>query len=206
MVSYNPDSSFRIYISEYSDLILEDMNTRKTVSILENHYWPDINTPCWAPGGQEFAVSATLEGLDEHNVPLHFELYRVSVDGTVTQLTDMVDQFDRYTIGGDCTWSPDGKKIAFWLNTTDPFPKVHPSQANLAVVDIDRNRLTIYSIESTFGAQQKTVWSPDGQRLLLGIVQSDYQDVSTVLVDLAEGWVAHIADDMTPEGWMVNNP
>jgi hypothetical protein len=205
MVSYNSDLSSRIYITWKETLILEDLNTQAAGKVAFI-YWPFTNNPCWSPSGQEFGVAATLEGKDMHYFPLHFELYRVSVEGTVTQLTDMFDQFDRYTIRGECAWSPDGKKIAFWLDTKDAYNKVDSGQANLAIVDVDRNQVKIFSLESSYASPQRIVWSPDGQRLLLGIVQYGYPGVSTVLVDLAEGWVAHIADDMTPMGWMVNKP
>lgn len=199
MVSYNPDLAFRLYLSWNSHLILEDLNTHQVLDVLPNHY--RNNTPCWSPSGQEFAVAATLEGIDEYNVPLHFDLYSVSVEGIVTRLTDLTDHFEYYSIK-NCVWSPDAKKIAFWLDTTDPYPDVSTDRANLAVVDVDSHKVTIYSLESTDGAEQKIVWSPDGQRLLTGVVQPDYQDVSTVLVDLAEGWYAQIADHITPVGWM----
>ncbi len=201
MVSYNSDLTSRVYISWNSHLILEDMNTHQVLDVLPEHY--SYSTPCWSPSGQEFAVAAPLESYDEHNVPLHFELYRVSVEGTVMRLTDMTEHFEYYSIQ-NCTWSPDAKKIAFWLDTTDPYPNVSTDRANLTVVDVDTGDVTIYSLESSYGAEQKIVWSPDGQWLLTGIVQPDYQDVSTVLVNLTEGWYAQIADHMTPMGWMVS--
>lgn len=199
MVSYNSDLAFRVYLSRNSHLILEDMNTHQVLDVLPEHY--RNSTPCWSPNGQEFAVAATLEGYDERNVPFHFELYRVSVDGTVTRLTDMTEYFEYYSIQ-NCTWSPDGREIAFWINTTESYPNIYTGRANLAIADVDKGNVTIYSLESY--TEQKIVWSPDGQWLLTGIVQPDYQDVSTVLIDLTEGWYAQIADHMTPMGWMTS--
>ncbi len=201
MVSYNADLAYRVYLSWNSHLILENMTTHQVLDVLPDHY--SYSTPCWSPSRQEFAVAVPLEGYDEHNVPLHFELYRVSVEGTVTRLTDMTEQFEYYSIQ-NCIWSPDAKKIAFWLDTTDPYPNVSTDRANLTIVDVDTGDVTIYAIESSYGAEQKIVWSPDGQQLLTGIVQPDYQDVSTVLVDLTEGWYTQIADHLTPMGWMVS--
>jgi hypothetical protein len=199
MVSYNSDLTFRVYLSWNSHLILENMNTHQFLDILPEHY--RNSTPCWSPSGQEFAVAVPLESYDEHNVPLHFELYRVSVEGEVVRLTDMTEYFEYYSIQ-NYTWSPDAKKIAFWLNTTDPYPDVSADRANLSVVDADTGDVTIYSLESSYSAEQKIVWLPDGHQLLVGVVNPEREQ--TLLVDIDENWTALVADGMVPVGWMIS--
>ena len=199
MVSYNPNLTFRAYLSWSSQLILENLQTHQTQDVLPVHYTESI--PRWSPNGQELVVSAPPEG---HKDPssLHFDLYRVSLDGKVTRLTHLADQYKKYCMIHYYAWSPDGQKIAFWLSTTDQ----NTDRANLAVLDIESGDVILYDLESSYSADQLVVWSPDSQQLLTGIVQSDYSSAYTVLVELTEGWYARIADNTTPVGWMISEP
>ncbi len=200
MVSYNPGFTHRVYLSIESELIIDNLQTHQSQGVMQINTWESI--PRWSPGGNELAIAAPPKGRKDPSSQ-HFDLFLVAVDGKITRLTHLTDEFGDYCNIHYTSWSPDGREIAFWLSTTD----FNTDRARLAVLDLKSGKVMIYpGIESSFDADQQIVWDPHGRYLLTGIVSPDYSRVDTVMVDLTEGWYTRIAENSTPMGWMVDKP
>jgi Tol biopolymer transport system component len=98
-------------------------------------------------------------------------------------------------------WSPDGRYIAFWLI---PESK-KPDSANLAVLDTTNLEVVNYCLPGTIKwyGDLPPIWSPNSQQLVMEA--EDREDANhnlVILVDIATGWAAQIAENLTPVGWM----
>lgn len=61
--------------------------------------------------------------------------------------------------------SPDGKRILFTLNTPPPPGKPGPAKRELAVVDLDTDKMTVLADQPLNADVQGYCWSPDGKRI-----------------------------------------
>ncbi len=181
---------------------LWDVQKHQLVATLENIFTPTADAmspmPRWLPDGSQFV----LKGIA--NTPDHpsYELFRVSRDGQTEQLTHLGNY--KEIVGSSYSWSPDGRYIALFLyNWGEEISKV-------AVLDTKTQEITNYCFSVAFGGEgyggtewpHPPIWSPDGtQFLVMDWYAKDHRSV--ILVDIAQGFAAKIAEDMEPVGWMV---
>lgn len=182
---------------------LWDVSAQELVSSLENIFvepvvWSDVAPkPVWSEDGTHFAFVGHLFDDD----PPEFELYQVSRDGQVEQLTHInsIARFREFPF----EWSPDGRKIAILL---DLHPEIDGE--NILVLDLETKEITDTCISasgnlSAFEPYPPLIWSPDGQKFLV----KDWMDDShsrIILVDIEQGFAAQIAEDVDLNGWMVS--
>ena len=98
-------------------------------------------------------------------------------------------------------WSPDGKRIAFWVDTRTDVNKTQTSPYRLFVVDIQSQQVTDYCISGNYQMNKSPVWSPDGRQI---VVTSNIDGIARIfLVDLEESYVIELVEGELV-GWMVN--
>jgi dipeptidyl aminopeptidase/acylaminoacyl peptidase len=164
-----------------------------------------INTPRWSPDGSRFVVAANT-GTEAGW--LSFELYSAGRDGDVQRLTYLTEHYAKVFIQ-NYTWSPDGRWIAFWL-VADPegVPFIEHGQAQLALLDTTTGQVTNTCLPGEHDASAAParvpppLWSPDSRQLVLENSTADGKS-RVILVDLASGVAAVIAENVRPEGWML---
>ncbi len=127
--------------------------------------------PAWSPDGSQLVYSSDKSG---HRLQLWIHDMKTGHD---RQLTDMITQ----PMGA--TWSPDGKRIAFF--DVDGMWRA----ASLSVVDVDTGKVgKIHS--SLFGPGTPT-WSPDGKRVAIAMIspysKSFREGTNQVLTVSADG-------------------
>jgi len=145
--------------------------------------------PAWQPDESRFYIAITGETGSN-------ELFSVSRDGEVDQLTRFSDLFDAdiyMNIWTDAL-SPDGQQLAFWLRTA-PNLSGDPSltsKLTLTILDLDDRRVTNYCLPG-----DAVAWSPDGRYLVLS-QEHPVNFSHFILVDPVLGWATEI--DQIPEG------
>ena len=191
---------------------LWDVPNRKLITSLEETFstYSIFNDtfpmPRWSPDGSKFVLRGLVRVPDEGDDSYHVkrELYQVSHDGQVKQLTHL---YPFTGILDSMSWSPDGRYLAGFLVKQD-----NPTKQALAMV-LDTQKLNVinYCIPVTYagegygGLPPSPVWSPDSKQfLIVDWYEKDHRRV--IMVDIAKGIAAEIAQDMEPMGWMTNEP
>jgi WD40-like Beta Propeller Repeat len=153
-----------------------------------------IHYPIWSPDAQQFAVAVSWLQKDINSVE---EWFSVSREGQVEQLTHFVDYFYEAGIGWG-NWSPDGKKLAFWLEA-NPAPG-WCAGAHLAVLKLATKQVTDTCIPGKLGYSYPPVWSLDSR--YIGAVNNTESTWQSFLVDFEGGRAFDITEYGIPIGWL----
>ena len=150
--------------------------------------------PRWSPDNSQFVFN----GLVNTDNGVASELYRVSRDGQIEQLTELSPT--AYVLDSGYGWSPDGRFIALLLITREVFG----SKALVALLDTVTLQVTNYCLTISYGSAllSPPIWSPDGRQFLV----TDWYDEGhqrIILIDIEKNIAAQIAEDMELIGWMV---
>ncbi|MDR3573001.1 MAG: hypothetical protein P4L50_04030 [Anaerolineaceae bacterium] len=175
--------------------ILWDVPDKKKMAEL-----PALNfskEPKWSPDGSKFIVNGNGG-----------EFYIVTRDGAISKITNLNPDYDPTThiYNLDSTaysWSPDGRNVAFWLNSAKP------ASSTLAILDTLTGKIIDYCIQPEYGAPsdkyspQAPVWSPDGNAFVVSASTSvDQPEGDTILVDIEKGIAAKVTSGLAPVGWL----
>lgn len=206
-VFYDPALTMAIYPRYFENdkekftFALWDLVHQKQVVSFENIFFGysvsnDIFLkPQWSPDGSQFIFENNYSTRERKD----FELYLVTQDGQVEQLTNLGDYA---SINNEMiSWSPDGKHLAIFIST----PRMQAqAEYHLAILDSVTKQITdtcVWFKEKAFVAELITpVWSPDGKQIVVG--QTQGHD-GVFLLDFVQGFYTQIAEDMEPVGWMV---
>ncbi len=165
-----------LYNDKDERLVLWDLDTQKEIASLPSPM--DVTDGTWSPDGKEFAIPSP-SSIDALN-----ELLIIDMDGTV-KITSFNQKYPFANVSTRPSWSPDGRRIAFWLkiNIANADPKT--LRQWLAIIDTTTLETQIYCLSSgkppTGGGS--IVWSPDSTQV---IVNTDAlsEEVKPMLVDL----------------------
>jgi Tol biopolymer transport system component len=167
-IEYGDNAWFLIY-----NLVFENLQTHEILTRFLVPIWDAV--PRWSPDGQQFVITKAETFAPG---PVDYELYSVSIDGQVTQLTRLATYYGETHIPY-YDWSPDGRHIAFWL-ATDPEDK---HSVNLAVLDTVTLVVTNFCITSHYkgNTPPSLIWSPDSRQLVMEIDDANDQPRSAWL-------------------------
>ena len=161
--------------------------------------------PVWSPSGNEFIVAYPTRE-DALNYIPDDELYSINRDGLVTKLTNLSAYF---TVGVDIrhySWSPDGHKVAFWMQPNPPAGTHDDPQMELAILDLMTQQVTLYCINGDFrDGGWDPIWAQNSQQLLVKSLSAEGTG-QLVILDVAQGIAVRIANDTRPYGWMISDP
>ncbi len=204
-ILYDPTLTRVVYPKEAGVVSLVDVETGVELASARFVDWGRLSS--WSPSG-EYLVIVNQEGNAE-------EFYLVSKDGPDFQrITDFSKKLKNASVL-EYSWSPDSRRIAFWLNTEAGEPQ-DGAQSELAVLDIASKRVTRLCIqgisknayEPWMMNQPEPVWSPEGRYLM--ITQWDNPAAPTkyyvVVIDAVTGLTEKISENTAPIGWMVSEP
>ncbi len=196
----------RIQGGDTTGYVLWDVINGRELAFLPSPYLNQ--TPKWSPDNSQLVVAAYLAPRD---APLGKpELFSINRDGVITQLTNL-STYPKLLDIASYSWSPDGRYVAFWMDTLEPYNE------RLAILDLATHQVTDYCIQGNYGGRSSRmfeflgsrlttvipppVWAPNSQQL---VIENRYaQDASRiVLLDLSQGTAVQIAENMMPVGWM----
>jgi hypothetical protein len=207
LVIYDPLFSRAIYPG-YGDgenqndtmLIFRDLQNRKEIG----HFFVDSigngeGAPQWKQDGSSVIMAINPQVMKsgktifdniKDGLPYKggFDLFDVSRDGIIKRLTYLTTQFHAYE--GAFSLSPDGNRIAFWLN-------LH----RLAVLDTTNGNITNLCL--TGGENlYSPVWSPDGKYLVM--TTDNNESSGTFLIDLQQKAAVKLFENAVVQGWLIN--
>jgi hypothetical protein len=172
------------------------------------------NPPRWSPDNTRVAVVSPAPG-DQTGLD---EIFAITKAGEIQRMTYFAKHFEKAKIGA-MNWSPDGKKIAFWV-TLEPSPYKIPQgayqNARLTVLDTATLEMMYTCIPGdNIGVANGTsttfflrdvpapIWSPDGKQI---VIENRYTDEASrlILLDIPSGTAVVIGKNMEPTGWMLD--
>jgi len=164
-------------------LVLWDLDTQKEIASLPS--LTDVTEGTWSPDGKEFAIPSPSRTSD---ISVASELFVINMDGIVRNLTDFNQKYPFANVDTWPSWSPDGRRIAYWLKISN-VANSNPDDLRqwLAITDTTTLDTQIYCLSPneppTSGG--RIVWSPDSQQLIVntGVLS---EEVKPMLVDFTK--------------------
>jgi dipeptidyl aminopeptidase/acylaminoacyl peptidase len=210
---YDPTLSLVVYPRVSEGRLLMALWNRETEQDIATLGGVVFHTPQWSPDGLRVAIVRSKSESQEPQ-PVDQEIFTLSRDGEITQLTNLSPYYSKVLIG-PFSWSPDGRHIAFWLSVEgETFPDLYPDVPvltdpvrRLAIVDTVTQEITNYCVPGSLTGFPPS-WSPEGQGLLL---ENSYDRSSSpknhvYVIDLVQGLAFQIAENLSPVGWMKSSP
>lgn len=191
---YDPLLRFAIYPRNPGNenngerIVLWDIENKKAIAYIssDNVYGSE---PVWAADSINFAIALIHSSPNGSEAS---ELYAVNIEGKISQLTDLSTSYLNSFIT-NYQWSPNSKKIAFWLATQEE------DGNRLMILNVETGEITAYCFSSQILANP--VWSPDGQWLLARIDQE--KGSSVISINVVNNMVVKITEDKTPLSWII---
>lgn len=194
-VVYDPSLNLVIFPSwsgEHNYIVLWDRRSKTALARVETQSQCFGYYPLWSPDATQFAVVA-------NSTTKIMEWYSVSRNGQLEQLTHFGDYFSGSEIGYGSNWSPDGKKLAFWMD-------LEPSSCSgprLGILDITTKQVINTCLTGSWDYSPTPIWSLDSQYIVI----RNYDGVSlvkTILVDVENAQAFDITTyiDNAPYGWL----
>jgi Tol biopolymer transport system component/DNA-binding winged helix-turn-helix (wHTH) protein len=120
------------------------------------HNTANNGSPAWSPDGSKLIFHTDQDG--------NYEIYTISVDGELAQLTD--DAAD--DLSPD--WSPDGNRIAFSSNRN--------GKQHIYVMNADGSSLA--QITNSPAEDTEPAWAPDGRRIAFTSLRDGNKDIYVI--------------------------
>ncbi len=200
-VVYDPSLDLVIYPAwggEHNYIVQWDRRSQAVLAKVENQSGGFGRYPLWSPDATQFAAAVVNAQSAEYAID---EWYRVSREGQVEQLTHFGDHFSSSEIGSASNWSPDGQKLAFWV---DLIPSPCPG-LRLAVLDMNTKVVTNTCLPGRSDYAPPPLWSLDSRNIV--VRDASAPAIKTILVDLENNRafdVTTLVGDSRPIGWLIS--
>ena len=157
----------------------------------------------WSPDGSQFVLSAPTNA--PNTLPASGasdELFSISRDGEIRQLTHFSADFGEVHISSTRSWSPDGRYLAFWMQIIQQGESEDDVPYTLIVYDVQAQTGKDYCVQLHTLSLDTPIWSPDGKQLVIGTDSPSQQ----LFLDLAQEKIVETSLNGSIYGWLVNEP
>lgn len=204
-IFYDPSLTRVLYPKDNGVVSLVNVQTEAELASAQFENWGRL--PIWSPDGQYLSIVSHEGNADE--------FYLISRDGNEFQrITNFSEELGVGSVSGS-VWSPDSKRITFWLNT-EAREQEAGAQSELAILDVATRQVTRLCIQGISVAAVKPwltgnpepIWSPDGKYVLFTQWNdpASPQKFYVLVADPVTGAVEKISENTTPIGWMLSDP
>lgn len=195
-VVYDPSLNLVVYPSwggEHNYIVLWSRQTQSVVAKVDDVSGGFGYYPLWSPDATRLAIPVVAQQYKTNDIWTHFdEWIFVNKDGQVEQVTKFGDFFTNAFIGGFAKWSPNGEKLAFWL---DVEPSLCPG-LHLAILELKTKQVTNTCIAGQADYVVPPIWSLDSRY----IIAISSQQVT--LLDIEKERAFNITEYGSPIGWL----
>lgn len=197
-IIYNSTFTRAIYASSDENgakIVFRDLLSNKDISTLRSREAWGVS-PKWSPDDAKIAIGMNINSADENN-----EIVVLDQNGTLIFTTHLAELYEKSYISS-LSWSPDGKKIAFWYTANENIN----SALRLAILDTSTQKITDFctskdSPHYRWHTNDKSpIWSPDSNYLLIETTNDDIPNA--VIIDISNGNAVIIKNSYEPVGWM----
>ena len=199
-VGFNPKATLAIYKNNGGNTSLLDIAQKRLLGEVRD---AEQRAPIarWTLNGNQAAIVGAAQ-VGEHWVEAGDNIFSVSQDGQMAQLTHLAEHFGMSFGIYSLSWSPNSRYIAVWMW----YSEVNNWQ--LAVLDMETKQVTDYCIETDPYASSghallkvsAPIWSPDGQQII--VEHRTDEGGYVVLLDITKDVAFLIAQNAVPLDWM----
>jgi len=214
VVNVNKDLSKAVFFdtSEQGRIIMWDLESRKMLAALPYLVSKDPEqAPTipffygWSPDETKFVTTSPIRISDTTGMVVTEELFSISQDGDVKQLTHLSDNYQYIRIS-EPSWSPDGLLLVFWLQASDDANQDRDSLSQqLVILNTETGKITDYCLshgQPKYSTVFSPIWLPDGEHLV--VETRDSEGISqTNLVDLKNNNLFVLAHGRFPMDWII---
>jgi hypothetical protein len=212
---YDPLLTRVLYPKNDEIVSLADTETGDELANIRIPNWGRL--PKWSPDGNYVSIIGTAK---PGEAKASEEIYIVSRDGgDFKRFTYFSNSFEQSAIA-DYSWSPDGKKMAFWSYTGAGDPSAEGTQSELMILDVTTGEVTnlcIHGISAVthlndvvLFAHLEPIWSPDGNQIMISQWDTaqgqDSKNYNVLIVDIPSLTATKINENKQPVGWMILEP
>jgi hypothetical protein len=206
---YNPTLENVVYESLNNTDVVWDRTLKQVIG--EIPIGGTINPyPQWSPDGQQVVIAGKRNrpDLPDTEETGALDIYLVTGSGEIRQATNLSTHFSNPKTF-NLSWSPDGRLIAFLLDTDDP------ACMSRCIMILDPQTLSLrgyqlpegYFVNAADYPVYRLTWSPDSRQLLLSVSKySDPDKTFLIVLDISNNKAFQIAKDSRILGWMSSNP
>ncbi|MBN1315655.1 MAG: PD40 domain-containing protein [Anaerolineales bacterium] len=157
----------------------------------------------WSPDGSRFALAAPVNYMNSKNpATITEELFLIYRSGNIEQISHFNDIFP-YVHVESPEWSPDGIRLAFWLQTNQFYQDKITGKYRLVIFDTNTKLFMDYCL-GLFDWGDYVIWSPNGNYMIIESVSDETLIRTTYVVDFDKGKAAKIKYDPIIENWLID--
>ncbi len=212
-VVYDSTLTRAVYAGTNQRYVLWNVETNSHILYLQTTSFLQfpVKAPQWSLDGNQVIMAAPGKSLEYMND----ELFLINRNAGITKLTNLSDNYDRVSIDR-YSWSPDGSYIAL-LFSADPS---NYNLDRLAILNYFSSNIDLYCIQGNLMSDYRrnpqgdydlitytgVAWSPDSHKVLLENRTAENSS-RIIMIDVVENTAYQILEgDMSPIGWILNNP
>jgi hypothetical protein len=210
IIEYNAQFDRVVYLQGSGPFYYTLWDIEKQVALAQLDPVGDMHVrPRWSSDGNRFAMALSLFSKTE-DFP-SYEIFDVSQDGKIIQLTHLSDYYPWFYIS-DLSWSPDNRYISFWYSYWSDVQPWFGDSADrfLGIFDLKTGITTNYcfhgelDVEIGMNKYSPPLWSPDGRQIVIRSQVGEHYvlDSQTILLDIKENRAFLIGEALEPVGWV----
>lgn len=200
-VFIDPTMSLAVYAnSSGSHFVFWDLLANQEIKRIP--FNSSIRVPKWSQNGEFIIVVARHIKKKNSEEIWNEELFSVSREGQVTQLTHLSTFYTSGNIIRGYNLSPDGRYIAFWLGVHQgSLPSGVWWEWELAIYDMVTGEVILTCIRNEEWPTYSPIWAKNSRQVMIDFPTGEFTN-HIILVDITRAFAVIITENKEIFGWM----